>query len=432
MKISRWNSYIALGEKSGLVYNAFSDSYIAVKEGSEDFCRARDGRVEDFSPEFREQMVKAGALVDADKDEVAAVAELIREVDEDDSQFQLIVNPTLDCNFHCWYCYENHVKDSCMSEETVKALTAFARRRMEESKGMKCFHLSFFGGEPLMRFDRVVRPLVSAIGDIADKAGIEMSVHFTTNSFLLSQEMIEFLAPRQASFQITLDGGRENHDNTRFGKGKAPSFDAILERVRRLAEAGCPVTLRINYTTKVVDSTEEIVDIISGWPQQCRERINVDYQRVWQDRKESLQDATYAKVRELRRRLNSEGYRTANNRLMDYVRESCYGDKRNEMLVNFNGDVFACTARDFKSDGRLGHLAPDGDIEWDGTLREDRMSAKFVKPVCHECRIAPICGGGCRTRCVEHAHHDGCNLGYTPEEIDELIIERFEERYLNC
>lgn len=45
MKISRWNSYIALGEKSGLVYNAFSDSYIAVKEGSEDFCRARDGRV---------------------------------------------------------------------------------------------------------------------------------------------------------------------------------------------------------------------------------------------------------------------------------------------------------------------------------------------------------------------------------------------------
>lgn len=429
MKLSRWNSYIRIGEKSGLIYNAFTDSFVVVKEHADDFCYSAVGEIGFFSPIFESQMLSAGALVENDVDEVAALAELIEKVDNDDSFLQIIVNPTLDCNFHCWYCYEEHVKASVMAHSVRNAIVLFIKKRIEE-KNLKYIHMSFFGGEPLMQFDEVAKPLIFDAGEICRERGINMTVHFTTNSYLLTDEMIGFLKNYETSFQITLDGGRDNHNNTRFGERRAPSFDIILRNIRKLSYLGCKVAMRINYTSKVIDSTKEIVEILSGWPDQCRHNICVDYQRVWQDGRKQ-QDDTYKKVCKFRRQLNEMGYHTANNRLFDHVRNSCYADKKNELLINFNGDIFACTARDFKPENRLGILLENGDVQWNESICNRRNTSKFSKQKCRNCRIAPICGGGCRTKCMEHSHHDGCNLGYSDKEIDELIMERFEERFMD-
>lgn len=243
--------------------------------------------------------------------------------------------------------------------------------------------------------------------------------------------MIRFLKPHQAGFQITLDGGRENHNKTRFGKGGTPSFDDILTNVRKLAEAELPIGLRINYTAENIESTNEIIDIISGWSEEIKRFIGVDYQRVWQDGDNKNNDPTYAKTRQFRKRLNEAGFRTGNNRILNGVCDSCYGDKRNQLLVNYNGDVFCCTARDFKPEHRMGRLADDGNVVWEGDRFEKRMASKFSKPVCHECRIAPLCGGGCRTQATEHPEPYKCIYGYTADEMDEFIIERFEELHMH-
>ncbi|HOH74428.1 MAG TPA: hypothetical protein PKW38_01450, partial [Paludibacteraceae bacterium] len=56
--------------------------------------------------------------------------------------------------------------------------------------------------------------------------------------------------------------------------------------------------------------------------------------------------------------------KTSYNKYNDSVRESCYGDKKNQATINFNGDVYKCTARDFKPENREGVLMDDGTIEW--------------------------------------------------------------------
>lgn len=430
MRLSRWNSYIAIGKLSGLIYNALTDSFIVIKDNSQDFQLACHGNLDKFSPEFSKLMQQAGALVPKDKDEVAEIRNLIESVDSDDSFLQIIINPTLDCNFHCWYCYESHEKGSCMSAETVNGVVEFVKNKIKTQQSLRYLTLSFFGGEPLMRFSEVVQPLVKRIWELCNDSDIIMDVHFTTNSYLLTDIMIEFLKKYNASFQITLDGGRIYHNKTRFGKDAVASFDTILGNVRKLAEVDCYVTLRINYTTNVIDSTSEIIDIVSTFPDKCRQYINIDFQRVWQDKKDNLQDNTYSKARQMRKQLNKLGFNTPNNRLINYVRNSCYADKDNEFLINFNGDVFACTARDFNRESRLGHLSSSGEITWNDNILNLRKMCKFAKRVCHECRIAPICGGGCRTKCVEEINHDKCNLGYTQQEIDELILERFEDRFI--
>lgn len=164
-------------------------------------------------------------------------------------------------------------------------------------------------------------------------------------------------------------------------------------------------------------------------PQKFRENILVDYQRVWQDIPSDGKYKLENKVDALRKQLNLIGYSTANSRITDYVRNSCYGNKKNELLVNFNGDVFACTPRDFKAENRLGYLTDDGTVEWDEELMTIRRSCRFN--ICQDCRIAPICGGGCRTKCIEHAGHENCNLGLTEEDIDYMILDKFETIFIN-
>ncbi len=431
MKLSRYNSYISLGEKAGLIFNAFTDSFVAVKSSSDGFAKVRNGDITSISSELQKQLEEAGAVVADDFDEVDALRKRIDEIDNNDSFLLLHINPTLDCNFRCWYCYENHIKGSCMTPETYGNVVKLVKNRIAKQPNLKYLQLSFFGGEPLLRFDEVVKPLISEIAALCKDAGIDISVHFTSNSHLLTDEMILFLKPHQAGFQITLDGGRENHNKTRFGKGGTPSFDDILTNVRKLAEAELPIGLRINYTAENIESTNEIIEIISAGPDEVKKFVSVDYQRVWQDGDNKNNDPTYAKTRQFRKRLNEAGFRTGNNRILNGVCDSCYGDKRNQLLVNYNGDVFCCTARDFKPEHRMGRLADDGNVVWEGDRFEKRMASKFSKPVCHECRIAPLCGGGCRTQATEHPEPYKCIYGYTADEMDEFIIERFEELHMH-
>lgn len=161
--------------------------------------------IEQFFPLFKEQMVAAGGLVNDDLDEGREVDKLILETDFDKSMLEVIINPTLDCNFKCWYCYENHIPESCMSEETQAALVSLIEKRLDRCKETKECQLSFFGGEPLMRFHEVVQPLISKTSLICEKRGVRLSLQFTTNANLLDDEMIGFLRQFPASFQITLD-----------------------------------------------------------------------------------------------------------------------------------------------------------------------------------------------------------------------------------
>ena len=78
-----------------------------------------------------------------------------------------------------------------------------------------------------------------------------------------------------------------------------------------------------------------------------------------------------------------------------------------------------------RSDAQLA-INPQGFIEYDHDKYVNRFAAKFSKPICRECRIAPLCGGGCRQRCVETLTFDGCNFGYTEEDMDYRIISILE------
>lgn len=107
------------------------------------------------------------------------------------------------------------------------------------------------------------------------------------------------------------------------------------------------------------------------------------------------------------------------------------GIKRYHALINYDGEVFKCTARDFTTQNRLGYLSSTGTIVWEHNSLEKRLVLKFSKSCCHACRIAPLCGGGCCQRAHESEYGEQCMYSYSESDIDQIIYNRFEFMFIN-
>ena len=88
-------------------------------------------------------------------------------------------------------------------------------------------------------------------------------------------------------------------------------------------------------------------------------------------------------------------------------------------MVNHDGSLFKCTARDFSKVENEGRLMPDGMLAWNDRFHK-RMSLKYGNSTCRNCNIFPICHGGCSQDKLESTR-GGCIRGYSDIRKQEII-----------
>jgi uncharacterized protein len=130
-----------------------------------------------------------------------------------DAAPRLTLNLTHACNMACTYCYAGEKTASAMPAETGRAaidmaLAALAPRRAP------ALQISFFGGEPLMAWDRLVG-LAEYAGAAAERAGITLTLQVTTNGTLLTPRRLETLDRLGFHVALSLDGVPAAQDATR-------------------------------------------------------------------------------------------------------------------------------------------------------------------------------------------------------------------------
>ena len=109
------------------------------------------------------------------------------------------------------------------------------------------------------------------------------------------------------------------------------------------------------------------------------------------------------------------------------VSSYCYADYINSYVINYNGDIFRCTAREFDSHNKMGKLDEQGEI-----LIEDdepnRIERRFKK-ACINCRLLPIC-----TICSQ-SHKENkseeCPRNISDSDKERQLINRLKDLYLN-
>lgn len=142
----------------------------------------------------------------------------------------LTICPTLNCNFDCPYCFENH-RPGKMSPEVQDDVVSLARRMLKACGG-KHLGITWFGGEPLLAVD-VIESLSSRLMALAEEFKAEYTAGIITNGYLLTQKNIDILEHcKVSSCQVTIDGLGEAHDATRHLAGGGATFDRIIGNLR--------------------------------------------------------------------------------------------------------------------------------------------------------------------------------------------------------
>lgn len=430
MKYSIYNSVLNIDERHSLLYNASSDMFVVLNPRERILLETgKPKELEKVYPKLYIQLQACKAIVPKGKNESQDLANNLRNIIEDKTRYELQVNPTVDCNFRCWYCYENHVRGSRMNEDMVERLKHHINSVISSQIGLKHFHLSFFGGEPLLYFSHVASPLIGYAKQACEHNGIHLSLHFTSNGYLIHEQMLPVFKGIQTSFQITLDGAKEHHDHTRFMQNGKGSYDRIISNIKLLTSNSIEVLLRINYTAANMQDISSICPSLANLPNEQKFLLHVNFQRVWQDSDCKFHDDEVRNCIEKQMQAFEEsGFKVSYHKVMTGT--PCYGDLRNYALVNYNGDVFCCTARDFTHEHRAGYLNENGQIVWENDEKNRRISLKFSREVCHKCRIAPICCGGCTQRAIERGNAPGCLFDYTERDINDMLLERFEHLFM--
>ena len=158
MRESKFNYFVEDGQ-TVIIFNSLTGKLATSNKDVYDKLRAGDfDSVSNF-----EEFKKHGLIVDEEDDEdKKAFLKYKNAISE--KTLELIILPTMGCNFRCPYCYEKH-DGTLMSDRMIDNIVKFASERIAYSQRI---HVSWFGGEPLVGIS-VIEKLAPKLIQLAKK-----------------------------------------------------------------------------------------------------------------------------------------------------------------------------------------------------------------------------------------------------------------------
>ena len=139
-----------------------------------------------------------------------------------------ILHLTRDCNLRCKYCYA-----PAKTKESMSTVTAHQAIDLAIALGKRSACISYFGGEPLLMFDRIVE-LTEYARAAGQQCGTEMHFRMSTNGTLFDDEILRFCRDNNLLFAISLDGDQAAHDAQRVRANGAGSWQLIDDKLDQI------------------------------------------------------------------------------------------------------------------------------------------------------------------------------------------------------
>ncbi len=260
--VSRYNLYLPLKEEKKMAIVNLYKANCAVYSSLEYYLLTVLDELDENHPVIG-RFAKRGII--ANFDELAALQAGTRLSHSEG--VSLTICPTMDCNFDCPYCFENHVR-GFMSEEVQDGVVALAEKMIAMAKG-KYFYVTWFGGEPLLA-PEIIRSLSRRLISLARENHLDYKASIITNGYLLNEKNTLMLKEaRVSSIQVTLDGMEEVHNQTRRLRNGGGTFNQITENLTKL-DGFFSVSVRHNVhqdNIKEIDKLSAFVNELDGLSQ---------------------------------------------------------------------------------------------------------------------------------------------------------------------
>jgi uncharacterized protein len=360
----------------------------------------------------------------------------------DNSHLNLSICPTFRCNFRCQYCFE-HTQQSTtvMNIETVNRLISF----IKNFRNINRLSITWYGGEPTLAFG-VIQDITMSIKELDitfEDAGL------VTNAYLLNSDKISQLNDLNIkTIQITLDGPENLHDTRRVLADGHPTYQKIISNIDILMnstyEGSCKIRVNLDknnlsgffglrshllerFKGKNLSVYAGFVDIAQG--SKFDNNCNL-CAKEWKE----FTIAQYRHISDT----PSEGIYPIGN-----VFNICSANSLNSFVIGPEGELYKCWEDIGKHDMVIGSIFDDTPFANSELVTLYSVGTDpYLDTDCLECKVLPICGGGCANRRLrtKHFHEEGlefCSLyrdnlvTYLLEYYDMFLIKELCSDVLN-
>ena len=305
--------------------------------------------------------------------------------------FGLIIFPTEQCNLRCVYCYQDF-NDTELTEEHYDLLYKEINRKIED-ENKEIISISWFGGEPLLKADDIIK-FNSRIKKLTCEKNIEFYTSMTTNGVLLDIDLLEKLCNCGVyRFQITLDGFL--HDSQRVFPNGDGSFDKIFKNIMNMLESNLDfqLMLRINIPDKNFDflfynlfkkyaDDKRLQILIRAVAQLSEEKIDLPLLERGISEKNILnQHEVY---------LKSLGYNLFDEE-DGLFSDVCYASKKDNFTIRADGKIGKCTVLLDKEFNDIGSINLKNMILEINKHKNDLWSESLLSLKCKNCKKIMKC-----------------------------------------
>lgn len=157
LMLMEWSKYNFFFESDKFdccfVYNSLSNAFLKLDRSTFKILSELKNNVNlEIESSLRLVLIENKILVNSNAEEFLKFKALKMLKRYDKSSLSLTIAPTSDCNFRCQYCFENSPEPIYMNDNTEDKLMQF----IQQYKKINYLSITWYGGEPLMAFDRVI------------------------------------------------------------------------------------------------------------------------------------------------------------------------------------------------------------------------------------------------------------------------------------
>ena len=395
MKLSKFNNILDIDEGL-IIYNAFSGGVLRLDE---EHTKKFQALFEEKDEKLIETLKKGNMIIPKDMDELVLLKHQSEIARNDTSTLSLTIAPTMACNFRCPYCYEKGKEYTTMDEETIDNLISFINRHTE-SGNIKTLGIAWYGGEPLLRMDLIRRIRGRIVSD-----GINLHQIIVTNGYLLTEEIaIELAKMGVERAQVTIDGPPDVHNNSRIHYDGRDTFYPILENVKKACKH-IHINIRVNVDKTTLPHVGKLLDYLdehklSGKVTVYLAPIDNFHGKCNGALCYNREEFSYEELNFLKENAN-RGYFELN--IASFSPSICGATHVNSFVVDPLGNLYKCWEEIGEIEYKVGDLT--NGLNFGHAMRRWQDYDYLQSENCLECKIMPICKGGCPKRVVDGGFH---------------------------
>jgi uncharacterized protein len=394
---------VPLKNNEYLLHNTLSQKSILLNK-YEASTLEENGKIEAL---LRLRLQSIGALIGSEINEIERLhATDIRQKKLEEKSLNLTLMMTEACNFGCGYCNQGIEKsNNFIGEEVFKSVLKY----INLNKKIPKVSINWYGGEPLIRKHDLIK-YSKLIKDKCLSLNKEYTSDIITNGYFLdSRTANDLVSSGVTCAQVTIDGNRKDHDNSRYIKLGMSTFDKIMDNISSvLKESDLKIVIRVNVNKRNESGLEELINYFDKRDFSQSGKFAMYFANIYSPSKNNIDkhgvnpaDANIldpVEFASIQYNLNNLCWNKSIPVALDMpsYQGNCIATKKSSYAVSPDGTLHKCYIVMANENESIGKITTSGEIDLDIKKFEswDKWSA-FEQNECSNCKLIGSCRGGC-------------------------------------